>query len=185
MRIGLWLQNHSVLLYLTSCEREIRVTNSGKFVEGWPALMSSEMAARYVSVDEDLLLHLASQMDIPVVEVEDLAIRWRRQDLDRLIKKLPSASSKLISDRPARIFKLERSQVEAIAETVARHLERHESRSESKLVSINEATSILGIGRSSVYRMISEGTLETRHIGRRTLLLRSDLNAILEGSCDS
>ncbi|MBV7259351.1 helix-turn-helix domain-containing protein [Erythrobacter sp. WH158] len=102
-----------------------------------------------------------------------------------MIKKLPSASSKLISDRPARIFKLERSQVEAIAETVARHLERHESRSESKLVSINEATSILGIGRSSVYRMISEGTLETRHIGRRTLLLRSDLNAILEGSCDS
>lgn len=161
------------------------MTNSGSLVEGWPALMSTEMAARYVSVDEAMLLRIASRFDVPLVEIEDLPVRWRKQDLDRLIKKLPSASSKIMSDQPARLFQLESSQVEAIADAVARRLNRHEAKSESKLVSINEATAILGIGRSSVYRMITEGTLDTRKIGRRTLILRSDLEAILDGQEDS
>ncbi|EDL47679.1 hypothetical protein ED21_22378 [Erythrobacter sp. SD-21] len=102
-----------------------------------------------------------------------------------MIKKLPSASSELMLDQPVRLFQLESSQVEAIADDVVRRLDRHEAKSESKLVSINEATAILGIGRSSVYRMTTEGTLETRKIGRRTLILRSDLEAILEGHEDN
>lgn len=155
--------------------------NSRTQVEGWPALMSTGMAVRYVSIDEDSLLRIARKFDVPLVEIEDLPIRWRKRDLDRLVKNLPSASSKVLSDRPAPLFRLEPSQVEAIADAVARRIDRYGARSEGKLVSIKEATAILGIGRSSVYKMITDGSIETRKIGRRTLILRSDLEAILDG----
>lgn len=152
---------------------------SSSLVEGWPALMSTEMAARYISVGEDVFLQLASAFDLPCVEVEGLSARWRKQDLDRLTKKLPTTSARHLSDPGKRFFRLDQSQVEAIADAVARQLDRHGTRTESKLVSIGEAIAILGVGRSTIYKMISEGALQTRRIGRRTLIPRSELDAIL------
>jgi len=39
-----------------------------------------------------------------------------------------------------------------------------------KLISIDETCRILGVGRTTTYRLINEGTLMTVHIGRRHLV---------------
>jgi excisionase family DNA binding protein len=43
------------------------------------------------------------------------------------------------------------------------------------LVSINEATAMLGISRHQVYRLLDSGALECRYIGRRRLVLMASL----------
>ena len=144
--------------------------------------MSSEMAARYLSVDEQTLFRLADQFNNPTIEIEGLSIRWRRQDLDRLIKKLPLVSPSVRDADKPQLLKLDSSQLNEIAEQVARRIERAQPNTRAKLVSINDACVILGLGRTSVYRMIKDGALQTRRIGRRTLILREELEAILDGS---
>ena len=46
-------------------------------------------------------------------------------------------------------------------------------------MSVNNAARYLGVGRTTLYRMINAGDLPTRKIGRRTLLLRADLDRLL------
>jgi excisionase family DNA binding protein len=47
-------------------------------------------------------------------------------------------------------------------------------------LSIREACIVAGIGRTRLYAAIAEGVLTARKHGRRTLVLRSDLNRFLE-----
>ena len=116
------------------------------------------------------------------IEIEGLSIRWRKQDLDRLIKKLPLVSPSVReADRP-RLLKLNSSQINEIAEQVARRIDRAQPNTRAKLVSINDACAVLGIGRTSVYKLIKDGALQARRIGRRTLLLREELEALLNDS---
>lgn len=145
-------------------------------------MMSTEMAARYLSVDEEILHRLVARFQTSVVQIDDLPVRWRKPDLDRLIRKLPLIDASSIGGRQPRLFKLEPPQIEAIAEAIAKRTQRTSPGPQGKLVSINEAAEMLGIGRSSIYRMITEGNLETRKIGRRRLILRADIQAILEGA---
>ena len=153
-----------------------------KFSTGWPALMSSELAARYLSVDEQTLFRLADQFNNPAIGIEGLSIRWRRQDLDRLIKKLPLVSPSVRDADKPWLFKLHGSQLNEIAEQVARRIERAQPHTTAKLVSINDACALLSLGRTSVYRMIKDGVLQTRRIGRRTLIPMEEIEAILDGS---
>ncbi len=46
------------------------------------------------------------------------------------------------------------------------------------LASIPDAQRALGIGRSTAYRLIDEGRLETVKIGRRTLIRVSSIRAL-------
>lgn len=46
------------------------------------------------------------------------------------------------------------------------------------LASIPEAQRALGIGRSTAYRLIEDGKLETVKIGRRTLIRVSSIRAL-------
>lgn len=148
-------------------------------VEGWPALMSTEMATRYLSVEESLFIELINRFKIPAVEVGDSSIRWRRLDLDRLTKQLPSAVGLPAIAQPVRTFRFEEEQVEAIAKAVAQRLEREPAVSGRKLISIKEAGKMLGVGRSSVYRMIEDGRVSTTKIGRRTLVHVDRINSIV------
>ena len=167
---------------MTVLEMEIPMADLETFWTGWPALMSSEMAARYLSVDEQTLFRLADQFNNPAIEIEGLAIMWRKQDLDRLIKKLPLVSPSVRDADKPRLFKLDGSQLNEIAEQIARRIERSQPNTAAKLVSINDACAFLGLGRTSVYRMVKDGTLQARRIGRRTLILREELEAILDDS---
>jgi len=46
--------------------------------------------------------------------------------------------------------------------------------------SINEVCAQTGVGRDGIYKAINEGRLPARKIGRRTVVLESDLQAFLE-----
>ena len=45
---------------------------------------------------------------------------------------------------------------------------------------INEATQITGLGRSSIYQLINEGKLTRRKYGSRTLILVEELEAFVK-----
>lgn len=44
---------------------------------------------------------------------------------------------------------------------------------------INEVASLLGLGRTSIYRLIGEGTLKRIKIGASTLIPAEDVEALL------
>lgn len=46
-------------------------------------------------------------------------------------------------------------------------------------LSVAEACDIAGIGRTKIYEAISNGHLKARKLGKRTLVLRADLQAFL------
>lgn len=48
--------------------------------------------------------------------------------------------------------------------------------------SIRETGSVLGLGRSTIYRMINEGQLETVKIGSRTLVRIASIEAVASGT---
>lgn len=47
--------------------------------------------------------------------------------------------------------------------------------------SIDDAASLIGVSRATVYRAIAEGRLAPRKVRGRTLILRSDLEAYVRG----
>lgn len=47
-------------------------------------------------------------------------------------------------------------------------------------VTIPEAVELTGIGRSTLYKLFSEGKLTPRKSGKRTLVLMSDLEAFIK-----
>ena len=47
---------------------------------------------------------------------------------------------------------------------------------------INDAAAYLSIHRTSVYRLINKGELRLRKIGGRSIILRDDLDRLLEGA---
>jgi excisionase family DNA binding protein len=46
-------------------------------------------------------------------------------------------------------------------------------------LTISDAASILGVGRSTIYKMIKDRRLTARKLGARTIILRTDLMAFL------
>lgn len=49
----------------------------------------------------------------------------------------------------------------------------------AKLVSIREAAKVLGVGRSSIYQMLSDHRLESLKLGRRRLVTIESINRLL------
>jgi excisionase family DNA binding protein len=48
-------------------------------------------------------------------------------------------------------------------------------------LSVLEACSVAGIGRTKIYEAIASGSLKARKFGKRTIILRSDLQDFLAG----
>ena len=55
--------------------------------------------------------------------------------------------------------------------------EAHEFQREG--LSVSEACRVAGIGRTKIYEAIADGRLKARKFGKRTLILRADLQAFL------
>lgn len=47
--------------------------------------------------------------------------------------------------------------------------------------SVAEACKVSSIGRTYLYHLINEGTLEVRKVGKRTLITARSLRALIEG----
>ncbi len=48
------------------------------------------------------------------------------------------------------------------------------------LVGITEAAKMLGLGRSSIYRMINDGTLDPVRLGGRVMIRIADIERLVE-----
>jgi len=48
--------------------------------------------------------------------------------------------------------------------------------------SISEAANAISIGRSKLYQLIAEGSVETRKIGKRTVIPAASLHRLLEAA---
>ena len=48
---------------------------------------------------------------------------------------------------------------------------------------INEATEAVGLGRTTIYKLIAAGRLTTIKIGRRTLISAASLDELVSPSC--
>lgn len=58
--------------------------------------------------------------------------------------------------------------------------ETPETRSDLKIaLTISEAAKATGISRSHIHKLLTEGSLTRRKVGKRTLILREDLEAFL------
>jgi excisionase family DNA binding protein len=53
-------------------------------------------------------------------------------------------------------------------------------RTEELALRVNEAAVAAGISRSTIYKLMSAGTLRTTKVGGRRLILRADLEALLQ-----
>jgi len=150
---------------------------------GWPALLSAELACRYLSLESAAFLKLADRWGIMPVDVEDGAHLWRRSDLDKLVRRLPTVDIR--SDTPGqRTVRLHPNDLDRLAKAVVALLEAREpvqNGTGSALLSIPAVARQLGIGRSTIYRMIWDGKLEVRKIGRRTMITAESVRRVIGG----
>jgi len=51
---------------------------------------------------------------------------------------------------------------------------------EPKLLSINDTTRVLSVGRSTVYEMLAKGTLESVRIGHRRLVVFESISKLVK-----
>ena len=148
----------------------------------WPALLTLEGACRYLSLEKDTFLTLAARSKLSPVEADNDIVMWRTRDLDLLVRRLPTAnefSGRI--DRPKPIS-LDPGTIDRIVQALAMRLEKSASFSEQnkpQLVSIRETSKQLGLGRSTIYRMIDEGSLRVQRIGRRTLVTQESIQALV------
>jgi excisionase family DNA binding protein len=98
-----------------------------------------------------------------------------------MIKRLPTKRALLVDPPSSGSSRLSDSDIVKIADGVARRLEGMPSTPPRAMVSIKEACSLLGIAKTTIYKLIKQREIETRHIGRRTLIPMSQIQAILDG----
>jgi excisionase family DNA binding protein len=70
--------------------------------------------------------------------------------------------------------------LDKLATAVADKINRQPNQVASKLISITEAGHILGMGRSTIYRLMDLGKLPKHRIGSRALISRSDVEQLLD-----
>lgn len=151
-------------------------------IDGWPTLMSLDLALRYLSLDEATFCAVAEEYGVETVELRPDMPRWRKADLDRLIKRLPTRRGLAATRWQPEKLAISDADLERLAVAIARHIGSDERAVPSELLSIKDASRMVGLGRSTLYNLINEGRLETRQIGRRRLVLRSSIASLMADS---
>lgn len=150
-------------------------------IAAWPTLLTDEAACRYLSVERATFESLVSKHRIREVEVEEGVCRWRKTDLDRLVKYLlREAEPRQLSPRVGNT--LPEGAIMAIAAAVAAKLVPQLPGADHVRVhsmSVSDVCRTLGLSRTTVYKFISNGTLPARKVGRRTLVLAEGVYALL------
>ncbi len=149
-------------------------------VLGWPALMKLETASQYLSLDNLTFEFVANRYSVFPAVINDDQNRWRKTDLDKLIKRLPNNMEFESPTPEKRVLNLDKRSLEELALKIGDQLKNAKAGKTSSLVSISETASFLGVGRSTVYRLIDNGQLKKRKIGRRTLITRGSINLLLD-----
>lgn len=153
------------------------ITSRPVVVQNWPVLLTSEMAAMYLSVTADHFAIVIQKLQLQAIDVGDGTFRWDRRDLDERLVLLPKVSQAVISN--ASVQQAESRSIDQLARAVAEKLGHSRPSNPPSLVSIREASERLGIGRTTIYRLISMGDLQPTRIGRRTLIPIEQINRVL------
>jgi excisionase family DNA binding protein len=146
--------------------------------ELWPALMTLERACCYLSLEPAPFLALAKRWAVYPVETGEDVILWRRKDLDLLVRRLPTSGQWLGNSMPPKPVNFSAATIDSIAEAVVCRLATLQSLSpakQPKLVSIKDAAFQLGLGRSTIYKMINSGSLTVQRIGSRALVTQESI----------
>lgn len=149
-------------------------------IEGWPALLSTEMAACYLSLDDEAFNSLVVRFGIMTVETAPGEPRWKRIDLDKLVSRLPAQTPEFSPPRRT-IVELDENAVAQIVAAILSKLADPASEPRA-VVTLQKARQLLGLSKSSIYRMMADGRLQAHRIGRRTLIRRHSIDALLAGS---
>ena len=142
----------------------------------WPVLMSPEMAARYLSLDVAGFRDVAQTGGLAPAELGLELERWRKADLDCFVAQLAlrRARPRPPVERPPPEI---RNPVEkALAEPPSVSLS-----SSRQAMSIKDAAAAIGLGRSTLYKLISQGRLQKIKVGGRTLVRSEDLISLIGG----
>jgi len=153
--------------------------NVQTIVLGWPALMKLETASQYLSLDSQTFQLLANRNSVFPVIIEDDETRWRKVDLDKLIRRLPHETTYKSPGPSVRVLRLDESSLETLATSISGKLKTEKPGNASRLVSIRETADLMGVGRSTIYRLIESGELTKLKIGRRTLIERDSIDQLL------
>jgi excisionase family DNA binding protein len=150
-------------------------------IAAWPALLTDEAARNYLSIESHGFESLVARHRIRQVEVEPAVLRWRKTDLDRLVRYLlPEAEPHSLGSNAG--GQLSGAAIAAIASAVAARLApqlNSSNRIPVHSMSVNDACRTLGLSRSTLYKHISSGALPARKVGKRTLVLAEGVNALL------
>lgn len=134
------------------------------------------MAARYLSLDEGSFALVVEKAGVRPVDLGLPLIRWRRTELDRLVGSLPTGVHLSPEWRKA-----DDALVERIVGGVAAQLrDRNPGVAPAHSLSMKDAAKFIGVSRSTLYKLIGEGRLETSQIGARVLIKRTDLESLLQ-----
>jgi len=160
------------------------MTGLSRLIEpsGWPALLSSELACRYLSLESAAFLRLADRWGIMPVDVEDGAHLWCRSDLGNLVRRLPTVDVRSDTSGQSTV-RMHPNDLDRLVKAVAALLEARmpaQIGPGADLLSIPSVARQLGIGRTTVYRMIGEEGLDVRKIGRRTMITAASVNRVIE-----
>lgn len=151
------------------------------YLAAWPALLTDQDASRYLGLDVAIFKMVAREHDVYPAKITDKEFRWKKRDLDRLVVKLPNDSDYWAASDFGSSVRLNNQTVYAIAKAVRAEIAVSGNvQSEARLVSINDAQHLLGVGRSMVYRLLEDGTLTKKKVGRRTLITRTSIERLLE-----
>ena len=149
----------------------------------WPLLLTTEMASQFLSLDRERFLELVKQIRIDAIDIDGDEVRWHRRDIEKAVSKLPKIYSQSLMKSSLRARSLDDSTIDRIAAAVAVRMQGVGQARLPELVSLRDACKALGVGRSTIYRLINTGRIEVKHIGRRSLIPRSEIEKIqLDGS---
>lgn len=149
--------------------------------EGWPALLTQEMAGRYLSLDMCVFEKVVGRFHVNPVEPASGCVRWRKADLDRVARRLepiPHWHTRN-GDSPPTIS-LDHETLRQLAGLLASKLEATNSNPTGDFLTVRDVIGLLKIGRSTVYKLISKGDLETKRVGHRTLITRASIARLLD-----
>ena len=153
-------------------------------VRSWPLLLSTEAAAQFLSLDQESFWDLTERLKLRPVDTGGGELRWQRRDIEKAVSQLPKIDISSTGKSAPRIRSLDDASIDKIAAAVAIRLNGTLAQSRlPELVSLKEACLSLGVGRSTMYRLINTGRIKVKHIGRRTLIPRAEIEKIqVEGS---
>lgn len=153
----------------------------------WPAALTLDQACRYLSIEQPAFGALMDRSRILPVDLGDGTPRWRRSDLDSLLKRLPVLPQSTPASGTAAIT-LDRKTIDEIVSALRTSLPSSGASDMPRpggVVPIKGAIEQLGLSRTTLYKMIADGTLEIRKIGKRTLVLQDSIDRLINGSTDS